>query len=109
MGLYPGPIETSAVFTNPRCTDPRFLGLQGALVVGLGTVGSLSAAQLTRSFARALLEYALERSKQPARWRRRRLPARRLGAARSARARAACRSAIRCTRSSAARSAPTPR
>ena len=30
----------------------------------LGTVGSLSAAQLTRSFERALLEYALERSKQ---------------------------------------------
>ncbi len=65
MGLYPGPIETSAIFTNPRCSDARFLGLKGALVIGLGTVGSLSAAQLTRSFARALLEYALERSKQP--------------------------------------------
>ena len=65
MGLYPGPLETNAIFTNPRCSDARFLGLKGALVVGLGTVGSLSAAQLTRSFARALLEYALERSKQP--------------------------------------------
>jgi CHAT domain/Lecithin:cholesterol acyltransferase len=65
MGLYPGPIETSAIFTNPRCNDARFLGLRGALVVGLGAVGSLSAAQLSRSFARALLEYALERSKSP--------------------------------------------
>ena len=64
LGLYPGPLDTSAVFTDPRCANPLFLGLQGALVVGLGTVGSLSAAQLTRSFERALLEYALERSKQ---------------------------------------------
>ena len=64
MGLYPGPLETNAIFTNPKCSDVRFLGLRGALVVGLGPVGSLSAAQLTRSFARALLEYALERSKQ---------------------------------------------
>jgi hypothetical protein len=65
MGLYPGRVETNAVFTNPRCADPRFLGLKGALVVGLGPVGSLTAAQLTRSFTRALLEYALERSRQP--------------------------------------------
>ena len=81
LGLYPGPLETSAVFTDPRCANPLFLGLQGALVVGLGTVGSLSAAQLTRSFERALLEYALERSKQSRRSSPRWLSPRRLGAA----------------------------
>jgi CHAT domain/Tetratricopeptide Repeats-Sensor len=63
LGLYPGPIETSAVFTNPRrATDP-YARPGGAIVVGLGTVGTLTASLLTRTFSRALLEFVLERRK----------------------------------------------
>jgi hypothetical protein len=67
LGLYPGPIGTNAVFTNPRLTRDRYARPGGAIVVGLGTVGQLSASLLTRSFSRALLEFVLERRKcQPA-------------------------------------------
>ncbi|MGH9370950.1 MAG: CHAT domain-containing protein, partial [Vicinamibacterales bacterium] len=63
LGLYPGPIETNAVFGNPRLARDPYARPGGALVVGLGTVGALSAPSLTRSFSRALLEYVLERRK----------------------------------------------
>lgn len=67
LGLYPGPIGTNAVFTNPRLARDPYARPGGAIVVGLGTVGQLSASLLTRSFSRALLEFVLERRKcQPA-------------------------------------------
>jgi pimeloyl-ACP methyl ester carboxylesterase len=54
LDLYPGPLGTHAYFAHPHSQGtPR-----GALVVGLGAVGELSPAQLTNSFARALLAYA---------------------------------------------------
>jgi hypothetical protein len=52
LGLYPGPIGTSCVFL------PHAAGLQGALVVGLGDVGTLTAARLERGFTQAMLSYA---------------------------------------------------
>lgn len=60
LGIYPGAIETSAIFINPRLFRNEDATPQGAIVVGLGPVGSLSAASLARSFARALLEYVTE-------------------------------------------------
>ena len=63
LGLYPGPMETNAVFTNPRLAQDRYARPGGAIVVGLGAVGALTASSLTRSFERALLEYVLERRK----------------------------------------------
>lgn len=63
LGLYPGPIETSAVFSNPRTATDRYARPGGAIVVGLGTVGALTASALARTFDRALLEYVLERLK----------------------------------------------
>lgn len=60
LGIYPGAIETNAVFINPRLFKDPDATPRGAIVVGLGPVGSLSAASLTRSFARALLEYVTE-------------------------------------------------
>jgi hypothetical protein len=63
LGLYPGPIETNAVFTNPRRAIDPYARPGGAIVVGLGTVGTLTASLLTRTFSRALLEFVLERRK----------------------------------------------
>ncbi|MDH4100776.1 MAG: CHAT domain-containing protein, partial [Nitrospirota bacterium] len=60
LGIYPGAVETNAVFINPKLFIKKDVGLKGAIVVGLGPVGGLSAASLTRSFARALLEYVTE-------------------------------------------------
>lgn len=60
LGIYPGAVETSAVFINPRLFSTLDATPRGAIVVGLGPVGSLSAASLTRGFARALLEYVTE-------------------------------------------------
>jgi hypothetical protein len=65
LGLYPGPIETNAVFGNPRRGRDPYARPGGAIIVGLGNVGTLSASLLTRSFSRALLEYVLERRKAP--------------------------------------------
>jgi hypothetical protein len=55
LGLYPGPIETNAVFSNPRTAIDRYARPGGAIVVGLGTVGALTASALARTFNRALL------------------------------------------------------
>ena len=67
LGLYPGAIETNAIFSNPQRTTDPYSRPAGAIVVGLGTVGTLSASLLTRSFSRALLEFVLEdRKRRPA-------------------------------------------
>ena len=60
LGLYPGAIETSAIFVNPLAREGEYRALGGAIVVGLGPVGQLSAASLSRSVARALKEYVLQ-------------------------------------------------
>jgi tetratricopeptide (TPR) repeat protein len=60
LGLYPGALETSTVFANPRLRDNPRANPKGAIVIGLGTAGALSVAALTRTFTRALLEYDLE-------------------------------------------------
>jgi hypothetical protein len=64
LGLYPGPLGTSAVFFSEtaRAIGPK--QLPGALIVGIGGAGSLGATALTRTFARALLEYVLEWSER---------------------------------------------
>ena len=54
LGLYPGALGTHAVFDHPAA-DGR---PPGALVVGLGEVGELTASTLSATFARALLELA---------------------------------------------------
>lgn len=54
IGLYPGELGTSHVFFNPG----RKPG--GAVVVGLGEVGKLSTSELTFTFMRAMLDYALK-------------------------------------------------
>lgn len=60
LGIYPGAADTHAVFINPRLFRSPDATPRGAIVVGLGIVGSLTAASLTRSFTRALLEYVTE-------------------------------------------------
>ncbi len=60
LGLYPGPLETCAMFVNPRLASNPEIRPKGAVVVGLGTPGMLSAAEITRTFAKAMLQYALE-------------------------------------------------
>ncbi|WP_330474966.1 CHAT domain-containing protein [Terrabacter sp. C0L_2] len=55
LGIYPGPIETCQVFTDPeQWTRPP-----GAVVAGLGPIGGLSAATLARAVAHASLTAAL--------------------------------------------------
>src|SRR6478736_4782016 len=55
LGIYPGPIETCQVFTDPdEWTRPP-----GAVVAGLGPIGGLSAASLARATAHAVLTSAL--------------------------------------------------
>jgi CHAT domain-containing protein len=65
VGLYPGALETSAVFLHPGWAADRHVSPKGAIVVGLGPVGRLGAAALMRTFSRALLEYVLEWSRLP--------------------------------------------
>ena len=63
LGLYPGPLLTGEIFFNP---DPNRTPA-GAIVVGLGPVGRLTAAELRRSMARALVKFAvaqLERERE---------------------------------------------
>ena len=54
MGLYPGAAGTSHVFLNPG-KKPG-----GAVIVGLGDVGKLTAGELTISFTRAMMDYSLK-------------------------------------------------
>lgn len=68
LGLYPGAIESNAIFPNPNLARSEYVALKGAIVVGLGQVGRLSAASLKRTVARAMQEYALQwQSVTPAR------------------------------------------
>jgi tetratricopeptide (TPR) repeat protein len=60
LGLYPGALETCAIFVHPRLTANDSIRPKGAIVVGLGTPGLLSAAEITKSFLKAMLQYALE-------------------------------------------------
>ena len=64
LGLYPGPLGSSAVFFKTSALKSGPKRLPGALIVGIGGAGSLSATALTRAFARALLEYVLEWSER---------------------------------------------
>lgn len=58
LGLYPGARDTHAVFCNADADGSP----EGAVVVGLGTVGELSAGQLQSSVRDAMLEYALRKA-----------------------------------------------
>ena len=60
LGLYPGPLESSAVFVNARLHDYDRVTPKGAVVVGLGNAGALSGSELTRTFVHGLLEYVSE-------------------------------------------------
>ena len=63
LGLYPGPLLTGEIFSNP---DPNRTPA-GAIVVGLGPVGGLTAAGLRRTMTRALVKFAvaqLERERE---------------------------------------------
>jgi len=60
LGLYPGPLESSAVFVNARLAGYDRVTPKGAVVVGLGNAGTLSASQLARTFVHGLLEYVSE-------------------------------------------------
>ena len=51
LGLYPGPIRTSDVFLHEGKT------LKGAIIIGLGRVGTLSANTLKNSITHGLLDY----------------------------------------------------
>ncbi len=61
LGLYPGPLNTHAVF----CNDDPNAKPAGAIVVGLGQVGELSPGLLESGFCNALLDYALQLAQQP--------------------------------------------
>ena len=59
LGIYPGPLESCAIFPNPRRHSQVDAEPAAAIVMGLGQAGELTAAGLHRTFTRALLEYAL--------------------------------------------------
>lgn len=68
LGLYPGPLESYAVFVNPGMQSDRPPTPQGAIVAGLGIPGTLTASALTRTITRGLLEYVVawtERARVP--------------------------------------------
>lgn len=56
LGIYPGPLGSHSVFLN----DSPVAKPMGAIVVGLGEIGSLSPGQLEASVRDALLDYALK-------------------------------------------------
>lgn len=60
LGIYPESLETSATFFNAAAAPNGSRNLKGAIVVGLGTAGTLTAAGLRRTFTRAMLEYVTE-------------------------------------------------
>ncbi len=60
LSLYPGAVETCAIFVHPRLAANQRVKPQGAVVVGLGIPGLLSAAEITKTFLKAMLQYALE-------------------------------------------------
>lgn len=61
LGLYPGDLNTHAVFFHhKKNAQPN-----GAIVIGLGRVGELSPGSLISGTSRALLDYALKISEWP--------------------------------------------
>jgi CHAT domain-containing protein len=62
--MYPGPIETSLVLINPSCAGTD--RWNGAVVVGLGSAGGLTAGALTSTIARGATAYALRRRERAA-------------------------------------------
>jgi CHAT domain-containing protein/predicted alpha/beta hydrolase family esterase len=61
LGLYPGPARTSSVVLRQPTALQRALRLpNGAVVVGLGRWGELTAAQLANLIRRAALTYVLQ-------------------------------------------------
>jgi CHAT domain-containing protein len=56
LGIYPGPVGSHTVFLNDSATAKP----KGAVVVGLGQVGSLSPGLLEESVRSALLSFALD-------------------------------------------------
>lgn len=62
LGLYPGAFGSVAVVLRTPTPVQKALGLpSGAIVVGLGKWGELSATQLSDLLRRAVLQYVLER------------------------------------------------
>lgn len=61
LGLYPGRLDTNALFFNVR----RDAKPEGAIVVGLGQVGELTPGLLEAGVRAALLDYALQVSQWP--------------------------------------------
>ena len=61
LGLYPGRLDTCALFFNVR----RHAKPEGAIVVGLGQVGELTPGLLEAGVRAALLDYALQISQWP--------------------------------------------
>lgn len=59
LGIYPGLLETCAIFPNPRLRTQSTAEPAAAIVMGLGQAGELTGAGLSSTFTRALLEYAL--------------------------------------------------
>jgi hypothetical protein len=66
LGRYPGELGTAALFVNPALRADPLATPQGAIVVGLGMPGTLSAQTLTETTTAALLEYVLEWEKHAA-------------------------------------------
>jgi tetratricopeptide (TPR) repeat protein len=65
LGLYPGKRDTHAIFINPKLASDRHARPKGAVVIGLGTVGELSPAALTKGITRALVDFALRWHSEP--------------------------------------------
>lgn len=57
LGLYPGPLRSHEILLNLE--DHKF---PGALIIGLGDVGSLSPGGLTDTFREAVLRYVVNRT-----------------------------------------------
>jgi hypothetical protein len=60
VGLYPAALQTSAIFVNRNVRANPQAVPKGALVVGLGQVGGITAATLSETVRRALLTYAID-------------------------------------------------
>jgi hypothetical protein len=66
LGRYPGALGSSALFVNPALRGDPLATPQGAIVMGLGVPGALSAQTLTDTVTTTLLEYVLEWEKHAA-------------------------------------------
>jgi pimeloyl-ACP methyl ester carboxylesterase/tetratricopeptide (TPR) repeat protein len=67
VGRYPGALGTSAIFRNPRLHTNSRATPKGALVIGLGTAGTLTVSGLIKTMHQALIEHALKQSESPRR------------------------------------------